>query len=537
MDNLDSNQDKNAIKVVTANVSFVTSYPGPEPFKHAASENAALFALLKKNFGDIIDHDKLFSLFERSIESIKKKLEDTKESGYCAAGLQELNNTEEVYYKVKELIGNEYNFICSNVLDEYYKTKPCVGFIVKEQLEKFIPISKNKGKLYSVIDNGMIDIKDIDKPFSYTLTLLSENPENLQYISIRDLGSIDPVDNIDYCLRQTHNNGKPDVKPDSGRPIAMIIKGTTDKPEIVHINCHMPNPSILKHYIKINNTYECQNKTPKIGIDEKVEKDEKNEDIMVETSILIEQKGEKPQKSTEIWLKYCRKRLSTTIQEMLGDFGFENLDNFEDNTTWIITGDFNDIGTLLKDSLREEGIKVFGKDIYFNFVDVLETCCPNTNSSGGKDENKKKPPFSRSFSALGTSEEKINNSILTPQEKITEIKKMKNDKEIYKDQYFSENISNSVFEGLLIKGDNCGFGKIGEKPTGEIIAKSFPENIKEHSSDHLFVVATYELPQGGGSKNGGSRKRKSTKTTKKTQKRKHTKRQNKHKSRHHSKRR
>ena len=259
------------------------------------------------------------------------------------------------------------------------------------------------------------------------------------------------------------------------------------------------------------------------------------EDISNKSTILQKHYSENPE--TDIWLTYCRQRLSTTIAEMLGDFGISNLANFT-NTTWIITGDFNDIGTLLKDSLGTEGITVFGNNIYFTFEDVGPTCCPNTNSSGRIETNTNKPPFNRPFSALGSTEEKINNnSALTPEQKITEIEKMKNDKKIYEDQYFSENVSNSVFEGLLIKGDNCGFGRINQKPTGKISASIFPQNREQQSSDHLFVVATYDPTQNGRYQNAGSRKRKSTKTTKKTQKRKHTKRQNKRKPRHHSKRR
>jgi hypothetical protein len=134
-------ENGNNITVVSANVSFVTSYP--DVFKFPASENAALFALLKKNFGDEITHDELISLFEKSISSIKSKL--VKESNYSAAGLQELNNTEEVYnlLNINENENDVFNFICSNVLDEYFGTKPCVGFIVNKPLDNFIPISRN----------------------------------------------------------------------------------------------------------------------------------------------------------------------------------------------------------------------------------------------------------------------------------------------------------------------------------------------------------------------------------------------------------
>jgi hypothetical protein len=331
---------------------------------------------------------------------------------------------------------------------------------------------------------------------------------------------MDQVGNTgNYCLRQADNNNKDNTKPDSGRPIAMIIKKNeeTQKPEIVHVNCHMPNPSILKICTKNGDQFE---------------------DISKKNTILQNHyTTEKIEGQTEIWIDYCRQRLSTTITEMLGDFGFENLNDFDD-TVWIITGDFNDIETLLKDSLGKEGITVFGNNINFKFGDVGPTCCPNTNSSGGIETNTINPPFNRTFSALGSTEEKINNnSDLTPEQKITEIEKMNKDKTIYKDQYFSENVSNSVFDGLLIKGDNCGFGRIKQKPTGKISASIFPENREEQSSDHLFVVATYDPTQNGGYQNAGSRKRKSTKTTKKTQKRKHTKRQNKRKPRHHSKRR
>lgn len=498
----------NTITVVSANVSFVTSYP--DVFKFPASENAALFALLKKKFGDEIDHDELISLFQQSISSIKSKL--VSGAKYSAAGLQELNNTEEVYNYVND---DRFNFICSNVLDEYFGTKPCVGFIVNKPLDDFIPISKEevKGKLYSVKKDAFVDV-GTNAPLSYTLM----TPET-QYISIRDLGSIEQVgDTENYCLRQTYNKGLPDAKPDSGRPIAMIIKKNeeTQNPEIVHVNCHMPNPSILKICKKDGDQFE---------------------DISTKNTILQNHKwNEETNEETNTWIKYCRQRLSTTITEMLGDFKFENLEHFDD-TVWIITGDFNDIGTLLKDSLGTEGITVFGKIIYFTFIDVGVTCCPNTNSSGGIQSNTTNPPFNRPFSALGTTEEKINNnSDLTSEQKITEIEKMKNDKKIYEDQYFSDNVSNSVFEKLLISGDNCGFGGINTIPTGKISASIFPENREEQSSDHLFVVAKYDPSQNGGSKNGGSRKRKPTKNTKKTQKRKHTKRQNKRKPRHHSKR-
>ena len=68
-----------------------------------------------------------------------------------------------------------------------------------------------------------------------------------------------------------------------------------------------------------------------------------------------------------------------------------------------------------------------------------------------------------------------------------------------------------------------------------VTAIDSPQNIDgaSEASDHKLVYAKITITD---QLSGGSRKRKSTKSSKKTQKRKHTKRQNKRKPRHHSKR-
>lgn len=518
------------ITVVSANVSFVTSFPeiknsgipAPGPlganniFPFPASENAALFALLKKKFGDDdITHAELMTLFNKSIVAIKSKL--VLGASYSAAGLQELNNTKEVY----DLLNRDgFTFVCSNVLDKYFGTRPSVGFIVNRPITEFLQVTgPAKGKLYNSVnpkDTGpfvTIEAGSLDAFLSYTLTLSDDQ----QIVSIRDLGSMDEVGNTrNYCLRQSH-----DPKPDSGRPISMIIKGTVERPEIVHVNCHMPNPSLLKVCTKTGEEFE---------------------DITSKKTILQTHVWDSSENlETNIWLKYCQQRLSRTIEEMFGDFGISDLENFT-NTVWIITGDFNDIGTLLKEYLGTSGITVFDNQIRFTFKDVGATCCPNTNSSGGEMTNTINPPFNRPFSALG----KLKDVATVNQ----------SDKKIYEEEYLSGN----VFGGLLVKGDNCGFG--GLSSDGLITdATIFPESREEQGSDHLFVVATYTptpMPppqvqadgadgeqgpssppppgQGDGEMAGGSRKRKRSKSAKKTKKRKHTKRHNKRKARHHSKR-
>ena len=341
---------------ITANTSFVTSYPTKIVFP--SSENVALFTLLNGT----VTKEKLISLFSISINTIISKLE-LMNADYCSAGLQELNNTKEVSDLVKSMSNNKYHFLMSNIKETYGNTYPTLGFIIKKNTldvnDRFMSIdNKRKNNRLSVNDktDGTINICP-DTVNCYTL--LDGWNESGKFVGIRDLGV-------------SHSKLKKGAtNPDSGRPIACIVEKNA---KTIHINAHVPNPSALT------------------DISEGVNK------------LVVTQ--DSTSNSWKMWLEYCVENIQKCVNDILiNDFGFNEHTRLT-NTNFLFNGDCNDPKGYLRQYLQDTGIKILGKQVKFNFGDrILYTACPNTNSTNAiKHDNSQlvvsSPAFTKAFSFL-----------------------------------------------------------------------------------------------------------------------------------------
>ena len=338
---------------ITANTSFVTSYPTKIGFP--SSENVALFTLLERN----VTKELLLTLFSMSIHTIISQL-DQMGGRYCSAGLQELNNTKEVYDLVKS--NNNYHFLMSNIKETYSGTYPTLGFIIKKNgidaNERFMSIND---KRLSVNDKTLGEIKiQPDKPeICYTLLDGVGWEESGKFVGIRDLGVSHPF------LKKGLLN------PDSGRPIACIVEKST---RTIHINAHVPNPSALT-------------------------------DITEGVNKLVVTQGPSSN-SWKMWLVYCIENIQKCVNDILiNDFGFNENDKLLD-INFLFNGDCNDPKGYLRQYLQDTGIKILGKHVKFNFGDkILYTACPNTNSTNARKYDGTQlvvssPAFTKAFSFL-----------------------------------------------------------------------------------------------------------------------------------------
>jgi hypothetical protein len=502
------------MKIISANCSFPTTFPGL--FTFPVSDAGSLFSKIrdelvkltvKKNEveGKPASYsfenastvsDKLFGIFEDSVKLIVEKLGEPA-SEYTAAGLQELNNTERVTMLGTNILGQSYKLICSNTFDEYNAggAYASLGYIISNDFfSKLLNKSNNnkKKKVYSIGPDSFIDIPEtvrITKNYSIA------NTETNKLISIRDLGAIEDVDGV-YLLK----NGTP--IPDSGRPISMIIVDPAENNgnAIIHVNCHMPNPSLLKTFRKNGDAYviEGEDKT-------------------------ILALG-----NNAIWVTYCKNRLKKTIEAMLGDFGITSLGTPYNNATWIITGDFNDATGELMSALESGGVNIFGTNIIFKFGKEGEkfpiTCCVNTNSSlpnsNGKRasdkalEVKTLNPFNKAFAYLTYIS--INSN-----ERLTDAENA--DKEILDSKFTDRTKASSVLnpDNFAFSGDNVGFCK-SNGTIGNVSATS----INEGTSDHSFVLCetTIAGASAAPSAKGGSRRKRRYSKRNRTRKQKRSKR-------------
>jgi hypothetical protein len=503
------------MKIISANCSFPTTFPALVTFP--VSDVGSLFSKIKdelmelavtKTGGETASYsfdnasavsDKLFGIFENSVRSIVEKLGEPADE-YTAAGLQELNNTQRVTTLGTDVLGQSYKLICSNTFDEYNAggAYASLGYIIPETfLPKLLEkkINNNQLQVYSIGPDSFIDIPEAVKiTKNYSIAKTDAN----KLISIRDLGAIEDVDGV-YLLK----NNNP--LPDSGRPISMIIVDPAENNgnAIIHLNCHMPNPSVLKTFTKTGEIYAIQ---------------EPN------TTILAQGDTAK----TAIWVTYCKNRLKKTIEAMLGDFGITSLGTPYNNATWIITGDFNDATGELMSALESGGVNIFETDIEFKFGRVGDnfpiTCCVNTNSSlpnsNGKPASEKAlevkalTPFNKAFAYL-TYISKTDELNLTPGEQA--------DKATLNTNFKESGDPSSVLTpaNFAFSGDNVGFCK-SNGTIGNVSATS----INEGTSDHSFVLCDTAIAGASAdpsSKGGSRRKRRSSKRNR-TRKQKRSKR-------------
>jgi hypothetical protein len=333
-------------------------------------------------------------------------------------------------------------------------------------------------------------INEKDKASSYSQQSIAETTqptltayELSKYMSIRDLGT--PYEFIKDEKKYVFlKNNK---TPDAGRCIGMVVKMKDETTiDVIHINCHMVNPSALKVFEINGDTLTSDDATYNVT------------DISDKTILQLEYTY------TEEWLTYCVTRLNKCINEMLDDFEL-TADNITDETKFVLTGDLNDSDGLLIQKLFTDGIQIKNKTIKFtNPSKKLLTACPNVNSTkvviaGMYINTKKRSGFNKNLNYLKQ---------LFLEEK-DELKKQ--DKEILETYYLIKdddvtklviNPANNAFEGDVVlfgkvdgglSSDN-GFVDGEEKPNGEKPADNKynltitnKDEILNQTSDHLFV--------------------------------------------------
>jgi hypothetical protein len=226
---------------------------------------------------------------------------------------------------------------------------------------------------------------------------------------------------------------------DSGRPIAMVVRGTKEIPTDIFINCHMINASVLKIFTHTDNVF-------------KEEFGGKTLLQMSDTSDILSS----GKTGNELWFDYCVRRIEDTIDDMLeNDFeinSFVHVPNI-----WIM-GDFNDPQGHLFIHFSKNPITIRGMKFKIQFGNAFETCCPNTNSSQEKEDEtvsvvKYKAPFNKSLRDLITNDE------------------------------FTKRALDVFKRPPLFKGDNIGkaFSIHSDAPIVEV------ETIEPRTSDHYFV--------------------------------------------------
>jgi hypothetical protein len=500
-----------SLVAVSSNVSFITSI-GDAGLGIPASESPFLYSILKGK-GKEETSENLLDLFNGSITKISDYLNKNKNNAnYCAAGFQELNNTKDVHDRVDQIIKEKnLTFICKNTIDEYMSTTyPTSGFIIADfDPTKFKQIKENKIHSYSRKLTRVIDLDGTNGPSSYSF-----NTELSQYMSVRDLGTPHEFTKDEKKYVFLKNN----KSPDAGRCIGMVVKMKDDETiDVIHINCHMVNPSALKVFEITGDTL-TSNDTNYIVTD-----------ITGVTDKTIMQLEDND--FTNEWLNYCVKRLNECINEMLVDFDLKAI-NITDETKFVLTGDLNDSDGLLIQKLSGDEVKIEEKIIKFTSPSKrLFTACPNVNSTkvvidGMDPDTKKRGGFNKSFNYLKQ---------LFPEEK-DESKKP--DKDILQTYYLIKdddvtklvtNPANYAFEGDVVL-----FGKVDgglSSDNGFVDGESSDNNLNittkddilNQTSDHLFVWGK-TTPV---SLVGGRRKtRKNRKTKKKSHLKKNSKKKN-----------
>lgn len=506
---MDNSKTGESRTFLTANCSFVTSYPnipGDAPndsgiFRFPASDSAAVAALLAEKSGtptnakrpdtalDSIDltitekNQKIvYQLFEESIDNILKE-ENSDEN--TVVGMQEINNTKQVYNTLSEkLKEKEKFFVCSNVHDETGGTYPTLGYILPGTVDDYLPLKDEvKGKIFKNGPKNKIgpilyeysDMEPSDKPKSYSCVKpkneegKEEGPLNT-IMAIRDLGSAQDKEFVPFEKngeREPYYILKNKGVTDSGRPISMVIKKNSDAtPQEIYINCHMLNASILKIFKKTDKGY----------IPQKFENGALSdiEDVNAATTLLqignVTIDGtETPNapntklSGTDLWIFYCMKRLQATITELLTDFNNVEINN---NTKVFIMGDFNDPEGKLLTHLEGQGIVIGKQTFKFKFGNRVKSCCPNKNSAAEKgthtsiEDVKQEEPFNKMLPKL-----------------------------IPKGGLRDEAIKIFGYEPMFA-GDNVGEGYVDGQPEPTVKATL----IDEKTSDHSFVKTTHTPP-------------------------------------------
>ena len=524
-----------SLVAVSGNVSFITSI-GDAGLNIPASESPFLYSILKGKEQDITSAN-LLGLFKGSIEKICHFLTENKSTYYCAAGLQELNNTQIVHEAVKTIVKDKgLTFICKNTIDAYTSivTYPTSGFIIsefdpnnfkqiKEDLQDQIHFYSKNSKETRVLNeteqnssySQIKSVAETTQPVAETTQPTLTAYELSKYMSVRDLGTPHEFTKDEQKLVFLKN----DTSPDAGRCIGMVVKMNGDNIDVMHLNCHMVNPSAIKVFRKSNETLT-------------VKSDGKYDVTNVESNKTIMQLDT----YNDEWLNYCVKRLNECIGDMLGDFDL-TAENITKDTKFVLTGDLNDSDGKLIDRLCKTGIQIGQKTIKFAPPSKkLLTACPNVNSTKvaiGNTDTKKRDGFNKSLNYL--------KKLFL--EELGELDVLKKEDKKTLDKYYLikedilglvTNPANNAFEGdialvgkfvesvelsVALPVDN---GFVDGEDNKYNLNVSTKDDILKQTSDHLFVwCKTVIIPSGG---------RRKTRKHRKTKKKRHLKKNNKKKN-------
>lgn len=195
-----------------------------------------------------------------------------------------------------------------------------------------------------------------------------------------------------------------------------------------------------------------------------------------------------------------------------------NIKTINDNTKFIITGDFNDGYGHLMNDLSKEGITIFNRKVMFEFgkrtsqqkTQYVKTCCPNRNSSKLENvetlENVKTPVHERIPLNAPVLEYFSN----TPT-------KLSDDQKTFVKEYVDPEHNNIVddHKNYAFFGDNVGISNNSKKRVDISIID------KPQTSDHLFVHGHF-----ANHINGGKRKTRRTRRTRKSKRAKKARKTN-----------
>jgi hypothetical protein len=461
-------------KLLTYNTSFVNSWYGIVPFptseyafirkkrnalfQEMLSNNTELYGLKINNLLDLLvnqpktpnpkEEEELTKYnkdvdtcapyyiipYKKCLEVVSTFLEDST-SDFIAVSLQEQNYTKHSFDAINEIIQKENIQIISNYVVAGF-AYPALTSIFKVSNEyKLVPHNGSLNAIFSGKSNKNAPIVRDDR----------------KQMLIFDVGA-------DFKYKKLNGVF------DNGRPCG-IVRFDKDNTTILHINCHLPNPSVLSS--------------------------NENESILES-----HEKSYTPKITMEDWAT----EVIATINKITKNLDSYYSDKTNNDIIVFFSGDMNDSYGVLMKMLGESKLMINNTPITIKFNPVNATCCANSNSTTATfEEGKKAGPATTS---------------------ITNFPDNKWDN--YQDGWDKD-------ENYKFQGDNIGVGYLTSSnptynPYSITSGKYNPTDIDTTYSDHSPVESTIEIttaPLSGGYKR---RRRKTKRTNKHTYKRRTNKR-------------
>jgi len=442
-------------KLLTYNPSFVNSWYGIVPFP--TSEYAFIRkkrnALFRKMFNNKEIDGALLDLlvnqpttkediekcapyyiipYKKCLGVVSTFLQEATESDFIAVSLQEQNYTTHAFDALDEIIPKNINI---KIISNYV-----VAGSAYPALTSIFKVS-NEYKL--VEHNGSLNVKFSGSTNKNTPI----DGRNRNEMLIFDVGA-------EFKYKKTNN------VPDNGRPCGIVRfdKGETTTTTILHINCHLPNPSVLSS--------------------------NKNESILESHEKL----------TSKITMENWATEVIAQINKITSNIDTYYATPIKGDIIVFFSGDMNDSYGVLMKMLKKSNLTINKTPIAIEFNSVLATCCANSNSTTAT--------FGDSKSAGKTTTTIADFKDLTTE----------NEWDKYQDGWDKD-------ENYKFQGDNIGVGYLTNiNPTYSPYSinsnKYNPDKIDTTYSDHSPVVSTITAtfkPKNGGYK----RRRQKTKRTNK----------------------